>query len=120
MDKPTIFKYGQILVSKKETILEGALTGKKTVVPKGNRIVVGFDGFAHHLNGGYIQPFGEDVRLEGFSSSGIIEVIQNCLFSHFPIKEMCEDYEIDPDDIRKELIYALDEIGLCENTEGNI
>ena len=52
MDKPTIFKYGQILVSKKETILEGALTGKKTVVPKGNRIVVGFDGFAHHLNGG--------------------------------------------------------------------
>ena len=71
-NKPTIFKYGQVLVSKKETVLEGFLTGKKTVVPKGNRIVVGFDGFAHHLNGGYIQPFGEDVRLEGFSSSGIV------------------------------------------------
>lgn len=118
MDKPTIFKYGQILVSKEETVLESVLANKKTIVPKGNRIVVGFDGFAHHLNGGYIQPFGKNIKLAGFSSSGIIEVIQNCLFSHFPIKEMCEDYEIDPDDIRKELIYALDEIGLCEDTEG--
>ena len=118
MDKPTIFKYGQILVSKEETVLESVLTDKKTIVPKGNRIVVGFDGFAHHLNGGYIQPFGEDIKLAGFSSSGIIEVIQNCLFSHFTIEEMCEDYEINPDDIRKELIYALDEIGLCEDTEG--
>ena len=51
MDKPTIFKYGQILVSKEETVLESVLTDKKTIVPKGNRIVVGFDGFAHHLNG---------------------------------------------------------------------
>lgn len=117
-EKPAMFKYGQLMVSNQDIVIEKVLSGDKVTIPKGSRVVVGFDGLAHHLDNGFIQPFAKNCILAGFSSSGIIEVIQNCLFSHFPIKEMCEDYEIDPDDIRKELIYALDEIGLCEDTEG--
>lgn len=111
------FHFGQILVSKHETVLEDCLTGEKKIVPKGNRIVVGFDGFAHHLTDGQIQPFSENIKLEGFSSSGIIEAVHNCLFHSLPFKEMCESYEVDPDDIRKELISALEEIGLYENPD---
>lgn len=111
------FHFGQILVSKHETVLEDCLTGEKKIVPKGNRIVVGFDGFAHHLTDGQIQPFSETIKLKGLSSSGIIEVVHNCLFHNFQFRKMYESYEVDPDDICKELVSALEEIGLYENTD---
>ena len=40
------YKIGQILTSKEDVEVEIALSGKKEIVPKGNKVVIGADGFA--------------------------------------------------------------------------
>lgn len=45
----TEYKIGQILTSKFDTEVELALSGEKVKIPKGNKIIIGADKFAHHI-----------------------------------------------------------------------
>lgn len=108
------FKYGQLLISNQETEIERAITGEKVKVPAGNRVVVGFDGLAHHIWDGSIQPFSKDVSIEGFSNTGIVAAIWERLCAEFPVSELLEDYEIQPKEVTDTIKYALEEIGLYE------
>ena len=106
------YRYGDLLVSRQETKLELAISGKEVTVPAGNKVVVGFDGFAHHLRDGRMQAFEGGTRLHGFSSSGVIEAIMNTLSRELPFEGMLEAYDVTEEEFRSTLEYALDEIGL--------
>lgn len=59
-------RIGQIITSKVNTKIEKAISGEKVFVPKWNRVIIGADGFAHHLENGMIQPLGSDMKVNGF------------------------------------------------------
>lgn len=107
------YKVGQILTSNTDVVVKKALSGEKVTIPKGNRIIIGADKFAHHIRNGMIQPLTNDAEVEGYDASGISEYIYICLKAHLPVTEWMEDYEISKDDIVEEIECALDEIGVC-------
>lgn len=107
------YKIGQILTSNRDVEVEKALSGEKVVIPKGNKIIIGADKFAHHIRDGMIQPLSDSSEVKGYDSSGLAEYIYICLKAHLPIDDWMEDYDISKDDIVEEIEYALDEIGLC-------
>lgn len=105
------YRIGQILTSKVETELKLALSEDTVVVPKGNKVIVGADKFAHHIRTGRIQPFPEGAEIEGYDGNGIAEYIYIYSRNHFPIDEMLEDYDDTKERFIEEIEYALDEIG---------
>lgn len=107
-----MFRYGQLLVSKEDTVLEKDISGEPVVVPKGNKVVVGFDNLAHHIRNGMIQPLGEEVK--GYSSTGIIEIVYTYLNSRLPLKDMLDDYDVSAQEFKSVIVEALEEIGLFE------
>ena len=111
-----VFRYGQILTSKVPTEVE-KFGGEKVSIPVGNRVIVGFDGFAHHLNSGCIQPFAKDVQISGFCGDGIVEILYRYLSAKFPLEDMLSDYDFTENDFKEEMSYALDEIGLTSDIE---
>ena len=104
------YKIGQILTSKVDTEIELALSGEKIKIPKGNKIIIGADKFAHHIRDGRIQPLKKGSIVEGYDTTGIAEYLYIVLRNHFQIKEMMEDYEISKKDFVDEIECALDEI----------
>ena len=106
------YKIGQILTSNRDVEVEKALSGEKVVIPKGNKIIIGADKFAHHIRDGMIQPLSDNLEVERYDSSGLAEYIYMWLESHLPIAEWMEDYEISKNDIIEEIECALDEIGM--------
>lgn len=104
------YKIGQILTSKVDTEIELALSGEKIKNPKGNKIIIGADKFAHHIRDGRVQPLKKDSIVEGYDTTGIAEYLYIVLRNHFQIKEMMEDYEISKKDFVDEIECALDEI----------
>jgi hypothetical protein len=106
----TEYKIGQILTSKFDTEIELALSGEKVKIPKGNKIIIGADKFAHHIKDGRIQPLGNDATVNGYDNTGIAEYLYIVLKNHFPIEEMMEDYEISKKYFVDEIECALDEI----------
>ena len=104
------YKIGQILTSKVDTEIELALSGEKLKIPKGNKIIIGADKFAHHIRDGRIQPLGDGETVEGYDNAGIAEYLYIVLRNHFPIEEMMEGYEISKEEIIDEIECALDEI----------
>lgn len=105
------YRVGQILTSKKELVIESAISGTKTTVPKGNKIVIGADGFAHHIRGGYIQPLGEDAKVEGYDTNGLAEYLYLHLCKEFEINDMLDSYDETKERFIEEIEYALSEIG---------
>ena len=87
------YKIGQILVSNQNVEVKKALSGEKVVVPKGNKIIVGADGFAHHIRNGMLQPLSEDSKVSGYDANGIAEYLYIYLRNHFGIDEMLENYD---------------------------
>lgn len=106
-----VYKIGQILTSNQDIEVE-KMFGEKVVIPKGNRIIIGGDNFAHHISNDMIQPLGEGISVKGYDSSGLAEYLYLYLRSHFHIEEMLEDYDETEKHFLQELEYALDEIGL--------
>lgn len=106
-----IYKIGQILTSKADVEVEMALSGEKKVIPKGNKIIIGADKFAHHIRNGMIQPLGEDAEVKGYDAEGLAEYLYIWLKNHFPIDEMLENYDEEKEKFVAELECALDEIG---------
>ena len=109
------YRYGELLISNRETILETAISGEKVTIPKGNPVVIGFDGLAHHIRTGRIQPFNEGTRIRGFTSTGLIRVIMETLEDQYPMDEMLSDYDITKEDFEDTIECALEEIGLYKN-----
>lgn len=104
------YKIGQILTSLKDVEVEEALSGEKVVIPKGNRIIIGADRFAHHLRDGMIQPLG-DATVQNYDTTGSAEYLLLVLKSHFPVSEMMEAYGIEDKEIQDEIECALEDIG---------
>lgn len=107
-----MFKYGQLIVTDADTVVEKAITGKSDVIPKGTKIVIGFDKLAHHIKTGMIQPVGDEI--EGYSNTGIVEIIYAYLRSRLPLSEMLSDYDLSGEDVKEIITEALDEIGLYD------
>ena len=104
------YKYGELLISDKPTVVE-TLSGTKEV-PAGNKVVIGFDGLAHHLSTDMIQAIQS--KPEGFSNTGIVEAIISYLDFSLCISEILEEYDLTLDTFREELTEALEQIGLYE------
>jgi hypothetical protein len=112
-NKEAKYKKGQILVAKMDLELELSISGEKEVIKKGSKAIVGFDGDLHHYNG-MIQGFADDVKIEGYSGSGLTEYIYDRLNGIFQLDDMLEDYEITKERFCDELVYILDDIGISE------
>lgn len=104
-------RIGQIITSKVDTEIEKAISGEKVFVPKGNRVIIGADGFAHHLKNGMIQPLGADMKVNGYDAAGIAIYLYEKLKCHFEIDEMLENYDLDKYNFMSEIEYYLDDIG---------
>lgn len=104
-------RIGQIITSKVDTEIEEAISGEKVFVPKGNRVIIGADGFAHHLKNGMIQPLGKDMEVKGYDAAGIAIYLYEKLKCHFEIDEMLENYDLDKYNFMSEIEYYLDDIG---------
>ena len=105
------YKIGQILTSKEDVEVEKALSGEKIIVPKGNKIIIGADKFAHHIRNGMIQPLQEGSEVKGYDTKGIAEYLYIYLRNHFEIDEMLENYDDTKKRFMEEIEYALEEIG---------
>lgn len=105
------YKIGQILTATENLEVEKALSGEKVIIPKGSKVIIGADKLAHHFRDGAIQPLAESDTVEGYDTEGLAEYLLKVLESHFPIREMAEDYGIIRDDLLDEIECALDEIG---------
>ena len=103
------YEIGQILTST-EDVEVTTVYGRKEIIPKGNKIIIGGDGFAHHLRNGFIQPLPDDDEISGYDCFGLSQYITDKLKSHFPLKEFFEEYEITEEEWSSELEYFLDEI----------
>lgn len=105
------YKIGQMLKVSADIELKGFL-GDKKFIKKGTKIWIGADKLAHYQDGS-IQRLAEDLTVKGYDGEGIAKRIYLQLASHFPLNEFEEDYEISPNDIKDEIVYALDELGIC-------
>ncbi|MDD3337858.1 MAG: hypothetical protein PHS82_03280 [Lachnospiraceae bacterium] len=108
------FKYGQLLISRKEMKVQKALSEEEEILPIGNKVVIGFDGLAHHLQNGMIQPMAKDCVIAGHSSTGIVEALYGYLRTWLPLSDMMEAYDVTEDEFKEKCIEALEEIGLYE------
>ena len=105
------YKIGQMFRVSADVELKDFL-GDKTLVKKGTKIWIGADNLAHYQDG-TIQRLPEDSTVEGYSTKGITEKILLQLKADLPLDEMCEEYEIDCEDIRDSINYALEQLGIC-------
>lgn len=105
------YKVGQILTSNTDVEVEKAISGEKVVIPKGNKIIIGADKFAHHIRNGMIQPLQKGTEVKGYDTSGIAEYLYIKLSCMFAIDEMLEEYEQTKDEFINELDYFLSDIG---------
>ena len=104
------YKIGQILTSNRNIEVE-KMFGEKVIIPKGNKIIIGADKFAHHLKDGMIQPLQKDTIIEGYDSEGIAEYLVKKLSAMFPLEEMLEDYDIEKERFEEGIYFLLDDIG---------
>lgn len=104
------YKVGQILTSNCDIEVE-KMFGDKVVVPKGNKIIIGADKFAHHLKSGMIQPLKRDAVVEGYDPEGIAKYLMEKLSAIFPLEEMLEDYDIEKEKFEEEIGFLIEDIG---------
>lgn len=104
------YKIGQMLTVSKDIEL-GGFRGDKKLVKKGTKIWIGADKLAHYRDGS-IQRLAEDSTVEGYDDKGIMERIFAQLATDLPLREICEEYEIDSEEIKTSIEWALDELGI--------
>lgn len=103
------YEIGQILTSTDDVEVT-RISGEREIIPKGNKIIIGGDGLAHHLRDGSIQPMPDGAEISGYDCYGLAYYLTYQLKSHFPIEEFFEDYEITEEEWSSELEYFLYEI----------
>ncbi len=112
MSEIKIYGIGQMLQYENDEEVERCF-GKKELIKKGTRVFAGADGFCHYLNGN-MQKFA-DVKIEGYSVSGLSEWIYIFLRNRFEIDEMLDNYEQEPSDFKEEIMNALEELGMYDH-----
>ena len=100
---------GQILISEKEHTIETCM-GNELVIPAGNEVIVGADGYGHHLNSGLIQSLG-DAKIEGYDTEGIAEYLWEWLSARLPTDEWVSGWDLTDAMIIDTIECALDEMG---------
>ena len=80
-------------------------------IPKGNKVIIGADGLAHHIKNGMMQPLAEDSEVKGYDARGISEYLYTHLRNRFEIDEMLENYDDTKEKFIEEIEYALSDIG---------
>lgn len=105
------YRIGQILTSNKDIEVEKVISGEKVIIPKGNKVIVGADNFAHYIRNGMIQTFSEGTEIKGYDTNGLAEYLYIYLRNHFYIDEMLEEYDDSKERFIEEIEYALEEIG---------
>lgn len=104
------YKIGQILTSNCDVEVE-KMFGEKVIIPKGNKIIIGADKFAHHFRNGMIQPLQEGIVVDGYDTEGIAEYLTKKLSAIFPLEEMLGDYDIEKARFEEEIDFLLNDIG---------
>lgn len=104
------YKIGQILTSNCDVEVEKAFGGK-VIIPKGSKIIIGADKFAHHLKNGMIQPLHKDIIVDGYDAEGMAEYLTKKLCATLPLEEMFEGYGIEKEEFEEEISSFLDDIG---------
>lgn len=105
------YKIGQILTLNQDVEVEKALSGEKVVIPKGNKIIIGADKFAHHIRNGMIQPLQEGSEVKGYDTRGLAEYLYIILRNRFEIDELLESYDCTKQEFIDEIDYCLSDIG---------
>ena len=106
------YQIGQIVTSEHDVVLEKAFSKEKIMIPKGNQVIIGADGFAHHLTNGMIQPLASDDDVSGYNAEGIANYLFQKLSTRFPLDEMLDKYAISKNTFLEQLEYYLDDIGM--------
>lgn len=104
------YKIGQILTSKEDIEVEKALSGKKVIIPKGSKVIIGADKLAHYIHNGMMQPLKDDTEITGYDCEGLAQYLFICLKKYLPLEDMMEDCEITQEKFCGEIQYALEEI----------
>ena len=108
------YKIGQILTSKEDVEVKDVLFDEKTIVPKGNKIIIGADKLAHHIRNGMLQLLPKDSVVVGYDTGGIAEYLYIRLRNRFEVDEMLEGYDSTKEQFMQEIEDALEEIGFEE------
>ncbi len=104
------YKIGQILVSSEDMEVEKGISGEKVIIPKGNKVIIGADKFAHHIRTDMLQPLG-DAEVKGYDPEGLAEYLSWVLMTRLPNVEMLKDYGITKEMLYDEIELALEDIG---------
>lgn len=104
-----VYRVGQILVSKKKHTIETCM-GNELTIPKGNKVIVGADGYGHHLTSGLIQSLG-DAKVEGYDTEGIADFLWERLSARFPTDEWIAGWDLTDAMILDVIECALDDLG---------
>ena len=75
-------------------------------------MIIGADKLAYHIRDGMIQPIAKNIKVDGYDAEGFAEYLMIYLKNRYPLEEFFEDYDIDENDFKEEIEFALDEIGL--------
>ena len=105
------YKTGQILISKYDMEAETELSGEKIIIPKGNKIIIGADNFAHHISTGLIQPLGDNAVVKGYDAEGISMWLYIYLCRYCEINDMLEDCDDTKEHFMEVIKSGLNEIG---------
>lgn len=105
------YRIGEILVSEEPTVIETALSGRKITIPKGNKVIIGPDKFAHHIRNGYIQPLQSEAIVEGYEPNGLAEWIFTYLNINLDLDEMLMEFDKTEESFKEKIAEALQEIG---------
>ena len=101
------YKVGQILEYTKDYYLKGL--GGRVKIPKGQKVIIGADGFAYHTDGSF-QPLGDAIA-KGYDTEGLANYIYAKISVYFPLDEMLEENDIAEEDFVDEIVCALEAIG---------
>ena len=101
------YKVGQILKYTKDHYLTGF--GGRVKIPKGQKVIIGADGFAYHTDGSF-QPLGDAIA-KGYDTEGLANYIYAKISVYFPLDEMLEENDMAEEDFVDEIACALEAIG---------
>jgi len=88
----------------------GTLFHGEEVIKKGTVLYVGADGFFHIENGKMLR-MDDDFEVNGFDPDGMADYIYKIISREFPLDDMFDDYDVDQQEFKEEISFALDELG---------
>lgn len=104
-------KIGQIIIANQDIEVNAFLSDEKKIIPKGSKVIIGADKFAHHLSDGMIQPLSGDIAVKGYDAVGLAKYIMGALDTDYQIMNILSAFEIEKEELEKHIAFFLMEIG---------